>query len=711
MKLEGPAISPWEVNQGDRITFNVADWLAKDRKLASRELSGVVLRATDKALFVRAHCTVRESQYCLRCHQEIDNPISRLVGFGPVCSDHLGIPRPEALKPELIDAIRERVARETVAEMWLPRRHLTILERVAASPHSSPEPELPPAPASAPQRLIEHDGTGFILKTPYDPDLVNYIRAKLKPLGARWTGSVWRIPTGCSDVLRDFAQRWQCTISSDAEKVIEGALAELAASSSVSSDLEVAGLGGVLRPFQRAGVAYAAERRRVILGDEMGLGKTIVALATLQHLSAYPAVVVCPASLKLNWQREAGLWLPDKRAVVINKRDPGNLEDADITIVNYDLLPSLWSRLAAISPKALVIDESHYVKTPAAKRTIAVRLLAEAIRAQHGEQAVVLALTGTAVLNNPLELASQLNILGRLAEFGGWNGFNQRYSNATRKTLIALNRDLRSRCYIRREKADVLRELPPKQRAFIPVTLSNYAEYRRAELDYIQYLKQKALEDAAFKQSLEGLSPQERRARVAEHAAQAVNTALRAEMLVKLNGLRQLVGRGKLEAAFDWIDTFMQTGQKLVVFAWHTDVIASIAKRYDAWTITGDTPVEQRQRAVNDFQNPDGGKQIIVCNLTAGGVGITLHAASNILFVEYGWTPAIHDQAEDRCHRIGQQDSVNAWYLVAENSIDQRMMHFIERKRGIVEAVLTGEEGQIDQTTVMREIIHDLAER
>ena len=184
-------------------------------------------------------------------------------------------------------------------------------------------------------------------------------------------------------------------------------------------------LGGELRPFQRAGVAYVLQARRTFLADEQGLGKTVQALAALEADDAYPAVIVCPAGLKLNWLREIERWLPHRSVHVINGTGVAPME-AEITVLNYEIVHAHRVRLQLRRPKALVLDESHYVKNPRAKRTQAVRRLAEALP----EGALKLALTGTPVMNHPDELIAQLRILGRLQEFGSGARFARRFQGA-----------------------------------------------------------------------------------------------------------------------------------------------------------------------------------------------------------------------------------------------------------------------------------------
>jgi SWI/SNF-related matrix-associated actin-dependent regulator 1 of chromatin subfamily A len=437
-------------------------------------------------------------------------------------------------------------------------------------------------------------------------------------------------------------------------------------------------LGGELKPFQRAGVRYLLSQRRAFLADEQGLGKTIEALATLEADNAYPAIVVCPASLKLNWLRELSLWLGHRSAQALNgTRGDAPVAQADVTVVNYDIVAARLNALSAIAPRALVLDESHYCKNAAAKRTQAVQQLSTAVP----RDGLVLALTGTPVMNRPPELISQLRILGRLADFGSGAQFGKRFRGAD--AHLRLHWHLRARCFARRLKADVLPQLPAKTRAVVPIELDNEPEYRLAEKDLIAWLQSQPLD-------LHELD-----ARVA--------AALRAERLVRLNALKLLAARGKLNAALAWIHDFLSSGERLVVFAHHREIQRALLERFPhALHILGqDSPIA-RDAALQAFQAPDDGahNQLIVCSIEVAGHGITLTQASNVAFLELDWTPAKHDQAEDRCHRFGQEDTVNASYLLAAGTVDETIATLLERKRAVIGAVTDGleqdEEGVVD---------------
>ncbi len=486
-----------------------------------------------------------------------------------------------------------------------------------------------------------------------------------------------------------------------------------------NGELDVPGLGGELKPFQRAGVSYLLAQRRAFLADEQGLGKTIEALAALQADGAFPAVVVCPASLKLNWLREIERWLPGRSARALagtgaagprslgsgptsgsgrtsDGGQPAGLRTlagpvpthgsgapADITVVNYDIVAARLEELRAIAPRALVLDESHYCKNATAKRTQAVQRLAAAVPAE----GMVLALTGTPVMNRPTELISQLRIVGRLNDFGSGAEFGRRFRGPD--AHMRLHWHLRARCFVRRLKTEVLPQLPPKTRGIVPIELDNEHEYRLAERDVIAWLASQPLDLRALD------------AKVA--------AALRAERLVRLNALKLLAARGKLSASLAWIHDFCSSGERLVVFASHREIQRAVIERFPrALHILGQDAHAARDQSLRAFQAEDDSEnQLIVCSIEVAGQGLTLTRSSNVVFLELDWTPAKHDQAEDRCHRIGQQDAVNATYLLAAGTIDETIATLLERKRAVIGAVTDGREQ--DEEGVVDALVRELA--
>ncbi|MDX6721666.1 MAG: SWI/SNF-related matrix-associated actin-dependent regulator of chromatin subfamily A-like protein 1, partial [Solirubrobacteraceae bacterium] len=270
-----------------------------------------------------------------------------------------------------------------------------------------------------PARLVLHhgvDGERLKLDVLWDPDTG---AAFDKLPGAEQAGHVMPLDPWVVEPLDEFLALHGVAVAGSARTALRELREEhAAAAEAIRRSRETTGepipevaarLGGTLQPFQWAGVRYALDARRVFIADEQGLGKTVEALAALEADDAFPAIVVCPASLKLNWERETRKWLPHRSVAVVEGRSAVP-PSGDITILNYEIVAAHRDELARLRPQALVVDESHYCKNPKAKRTQAVRRLASAIP----DEGLRLALTGTPVLNHAEELISQLRVIGRL---------------------------------------------------------------------------------------------------------------------------------------------------------------------------------------------------------------------------------------------------------------------------------------------------------
>jgi len=288
------------------------------------------------------------------------------------------------------------------------------------------------------------------------------------------------------------------------------------------------------------------------------------------------------------------------------------------------------------------------------------------------------------VLNHADELIAQLRLIGRLEDFGSGARFSQQFRGQLSEERLHWH--LRRRCFVRRLKSDVLPQLPAKRHVVVPVTLTNAAEYRLAEHDVIEWLRSQPLD----------LS--ELNARIA--------ATLRAERLAQLGTLQRLAARGKLAAALAWIEDFLASGEPLVVFARHVEVQQAVLTRFPAALhLLGTDSLANRDAAIEAFRDPQG-PTLIVGATRVAAQGITLTRASNVAFLELEWTPAMHDQAEDRCHRIGQRDAVTAWYLLAADTIDETMARLIQSKRAIVAAVTDGR--VLDSDSLVQAVVREL---
>jgi hypothetical protein len=235
----------------------------------------------------------------------------------------------------------------------------------------------------------------------------------------------------------------------------------------------------------------------------------------------------------------------------------------------------------------------------------------------------------------------------------------------------------------------VLPQLPAKRQVVVPVALDNDQEYKLAEEDVIAWLREQPLDLSELDAKI---------ARV-----------LRAERLAQLTTLQRLAAKGKLHAALAWIHDFLASGEPLVVFARHVEIQEAVLARFpDAVHLMGRDPVPAREATVRAFQNGDG-PGLLVAATRVAAQGFTLTRASNVAFLELEWTPAMHDQAEDRLHRIGQRDAVTAWYLLAAGTIDETMAELVAHKRGIVGAVTDGK--RLDGDGLVDALVKDLRAR
>lgn len=430
-------------------------------------------------------------------------------------------------------------------------------------------------------------------------------------------------------------------------------------------------------PYQREGILFGLQKKRLIIGDEPGLGKTLQSIGIADCANAYPCLVICPASLKINWKREFEKFT-DKKALVLDNSTrttwPYLLQMGmfQVAIVNYESLRKyfVWDiktdcafRLKDVvfCPeirrfRSVIIDESHRVKDPSAQQTI----FAKGITT--GKPYIVL-LSGTPVVNRPHDLVSQLSIMERLKEFGGKSKFLADYGDKD-SDLSELSRQLYERCMIRREKKSVLTDLPDKTRVDLYVDISNRDEYEVAENDLRRYLEE-----------------------YTECTDADIRRKMRMKALVKFMTLRSLSAKGKVKQAVDFINTHLANDKPLVVFCSYHEIVDALKKQFPkAVTITGRDSLVEKQAAVDSFQA--GHSKLAICSIKAAGVGLTLTASSSVAFVEFPWTYADCCQCEDRCHRIGQKENVTCYYLLGERTIDHKLYQIIYEKKSIANQIL-----------------------
>jgi len=510
----------------------------------------------------------------------------------------------------------------------------------------------------------------------YDPVKVRSVK---QIPGVTWDpkSKAWRAPVSSMAHSMRWAEAFAENVPDDVQeeaKNVENRLTRLReASHSTDEALNLDGFAGLF-PYQRAGAAYAAKARRVFIADEMGLGKTPEAIATLelisQESSCFPAVIVCPPNLVLNWEREYSIWAPARRIKVVkNRKDFPEDGDFDVVIVGYSNITAWEKRLTKM--KAYVFDESHYLKNFKAQRT------KSALKMTRSSPGVpILCLTGTPITSRPEEYAAQLELMGQLNKFGGRWGFYRRYCAAFQDRfgqwhleghahLDELNDLLRSTCYIRRTKAQVLTDLPPVLHSVITFegSAAGLKEYRKAEGDV-----------SAFLRANSGLDVP--------------------SQLARISVLRRLAAHAKMPAVIEWVEERINAGKKVVIAAHHRDIVDELANKFGGLKIQGSMTVEQVEENKKKFQNlPMEEAPVIVLSIQAAKTGHTLTAAQDILFVELPWTPADVQQTYSRLHRIGQEGSVTATYALLGNSIDEDIFGLLQRKLAVVTEATEGVAG------------------
>lgn len=447
--------------------------------------------------------------------------------------------------------------------------------------------------------------------------------------------------------------------------------------------------------YQLKGIRYMLEHKRCFNGDDMGLGKTLQAIAAVSIAKAFPCLVICPAAMKVTWQREFQKFI-GKNAIILDNDNKSTWHrhfetgSCNIFITNYESVKKYFikeitgKRLSAKNLildkraamfKSIVIDESHRCKNSTTHWSKYLEVICK------GKEYIYL-LTGTPVVINNADLIQQLRIMDRLDDFGGIRKFKQRYCQGPNKSsnLSELNYRLWKTCYFRREKSLVLKDLPEKTRQYLVVDITNRKEYELAENNLMSYLKdyEQASDDS-------------------------IRKIAKAKGIVQINVLRQIVARGKLNEAKKFISDVIAGDNKLIVFAFHKSTIDEIVQAFPGTvTVTGKDSQEQKQKSIDLFQNGNDCK-LIVLNYKSGGVGITLTAASRTLFVEFPWTASDCEQSECRCHRNGQKNSVNCYYLLARGTIDEVILNVIEQERSD-SGIVTGATNDVEEIIIENSI-------
>lgn len=520
---------------------------------------------------------------------------------------------------------------------------------------------------------------------------------------------MWTVPLEAAEMVREFAEHYKFLIGDIAKKYLYELSENLKSSYSAERiELNLTFNGERrLYDYQTVGVDWVYRINGTLLADAMGLGKTPQAIASAVLIDKWPVLVTAPKNLIFNWQNEVHNWT-NKKAVVLNPDKPkecakilsrlksmveNNL--CHFLIVNFDGCKNYLADIKKIQVgrkketivelnptvsrfQSIIIDEAHELKNPKTDRSKVILKMTQAVERR-------LVLTGTPIVNKIDDMATMLDYCGHLADFGGYEAFVTKYGeinkeefesgrkvstnkNKLKPELLELNNKLRSICMIRREKYQVLTELPDKMRKLHEVEITNRKEYNQAMTDIEKWMEEKGKTEKEIAKSMT------------------------AEFMVKIGVLKRLSGMGKVESIVELANSLFLQGEKLVVFGWYKDSLLAIKEHFpDMNIVDGDVNALAAQGYIKQFQT-DPNCRIIGGSFKSMGVGHTLTAASHWACVEHPWHDAILSQAEDRCHRIGQKNTVFCHHFMGKNTIDKFIYDIILKKRALSKVSTGGTE-------------------
>lgn len=452
------------------------------------------------------------------------------------------------------------------------------------------------------------------------------------------------------------------------------------------------GSGLQTRPYQDAAVAYALQRENTLIGDEMGIGKTCSSIAVANALGAEKVLVICPASIRLNWRKQVKLWstIPKVRTYPILRGSDGVATWSNYTIISYELArnPHIHAALRQIKWDLLIIDEGHFLKSHTAQRTHAIfggGRHAELKHALSDCAKRVVTLTGTPLPNRPRECYTLAKALcWESIDYMGFEEFCYRFNPSAR--MIGRDKDGEEYTYTKEEKGR-LPELHARLRCNFMI--------RRLKKDVMKHLPDKQYEFAYIEPN------------------GAINEVLRHERMLDFNPARDLSNEGRMAKIDGEISTVrremgeaklprviehmkylldVEEVEKVVVFAHHKSVMDGLAEalsRYGVVQVRGGMSSIAKDNSVTQFQkNPD--VRVFLGQLDAAGTGIDglQNVASRVVFAEPAWVPGVNDQCVDRLHRDGQKFPVLAQFLIAEGSLDERVLGAVLDKAFTINEVL-----------------------
>jgi SWI/SNF-related matrix-associated actin-dependent regulator 1 of chromatin subfamily A len=553
-------------------------------------------------------------------------------------------------------------------------------------------------------RIIVEKEDRFLIQFDYNKRISGAV-AKLPEASLNYQYKRWEVPIRYRSEVMNFGYQFSFDLpeKKSQRRVFSDPILELP---KLNQDIK---LLMNLYEYQKDGVAYSLVNGPSINGDAPGAGKTAQAIATVIAKDMFPCLVICPAGLKYNWEIEWNIWTKEHKALILTDSVKHTwpyfhkMGMYDVFITNYESLKKYFELLTVIPPgekfkiehiqfhpniklfKSVIIDEAHRCRNT---DTIQSKMTYGISRDKFN-----LPLTGTPIVNKPIDLLPLLLIVNKIHHFGGIKNFKEMCADEDRWPEI--NYILRTHCYFRREKKDVIKELPDLFRQKVFCELTNREEYDAAMLDLESYLRE-------YRQATD----------------QQIAKSMKGKIMVQIGVLKNISARGKLHDVMEYIDDIIDSGEKIVVFLYLHEVAEKLREHYpDALFFTGAQTPEQKNKAIHDFQkcticdkrferhddedhefSPSEHKLIFV-NYISGGEGITLTASSRMAHIEFGWTPKDVEQPESREHRKSQKGSVQSSFFLGKNTIDEKVYQVIMDKMEMV-SLCTGTDNEIKESVV-----------
>lgn len=454
---------------------------------------------------------------------------------------------------------------------------------------------------------------------------------------------------------------------------------------------------------QKEGIKFLLSRNGCILADQMGLGKTYQAIIAALEKDVDKVLIVCPSSLKINWEREIKYFQCDETSIINGRK----WNPSKFTIINYDILKNFHTlkskkskddlegqivfnrELANEKFDLVIIDEAHYLKN---HKSIRGKIMQD-LCVKHGIDIVWL-LTGTPIANRPMDFYNLLKLI-KAPIVDNWMFYAKRYCDARRITTTLKSgkkkkvwltngasnlEELHKRTkniMLRRKKEDVL-DMPDKTvtRVMHKLTDSQWDEYNSLWEEYIENRR------------LEGKRGNPQRD------------------LVELILLRKFIAMINIQNTIEQAEIAIEEGNKVIIFTTFTDELEELQEHFGKKCVVHYGPMNdsEKQRSVDKFQK-NKSKKVFIGNIKSAGVGITLTEGSVVIFNSFDWVPGNNEQAEDRSHRVGQKDNVNIYYHLFENTISESMWWVLQKKREVISSIM-GEKGDLDEEKIMVELMN-----